>query len=102
MDALEGIKGEVERGRKRGRLAIILALALGVAAGAATAAFILILPKIPVPSMPSVASVASADAMPAVVGLLLSNWSYLIYAIAACCAIVLGIMLQGDKRRSRI
>lgn len=82
MDALEGIKDEVDRSRKTGRLAIIVALVIGLAAGAAASAFILLAPK-PTQDLPQVLK-------------------YLIYALTVLCAIALGLILPGKGHKSLI
>ena len=94
LDAVEGIKAEVDRQRSRGRLALIFALAIGLAAGvfATTVAFL----------FPSDATTVGEGIWDSI-RLFLTTWKqYLLFPVAIL-AVLLGIVLtKGNGRTVRI
>lgn len=89
MRAVDGIKAEVDRQRRRGRTALICALLFGMIAGAGATAFLWILP-----SASEVAGSRFLDGLSAFIG----RWRYFLMLPTAGCAIALGILLGGRRK----
>lgn len=89
MDAVEGIKGEVDRQRSYGRTVIIVTLVAGIAIGAAITVLAYLYP-------------AEASSASAGIRHFLVTWrKYLIIPVAVM-AIALGlILMSGDKKTAK-
>ena len=91
LDAVEGIKAEVDCERSRGRVALIIALAAGLAAGVLLTLLLYLYP---------VHSISADGRFLEHTRLLLDSWKqYLIFPVAAL-AITLGLVLSKDRRKT--
>lgn len=87
MDAVEGIKGEVDRQRRYGRTAIIVTLVAGIVVGAAITVMAYLFP-------------AEASSASAGIRHFLITWKkYLIIPVAAM-AIALGLILMSGNSKT--
>ena len=94
LDAVEGIKAEVDRQRSRGRLALVFALAIGLAAGVFATAVAFLFPA-------DAASVG--EGVWGSVQLFLATWKQYLLLPVAVLAILLGIVLsKGTGKAVRI
>ena len=93
MEAVEGIKAEVDRQRSRGRLALVWALAIGLAVGVFATAIAFL--------FPTDASTMGEGVWESL-QLFLASWKqYLLLSVAAL-AILLGIVLSKSGKAVRI
>ena len=91
MEAVEGIKAEVDRQRSHGRVALIVALAAGLALGVLATALAFLYP---------VDTTSLGQGLWQSVRLLLETWKqYLIFPVAAL-AVTLGLVLSSDHKKS--
>ena len=90
MQAVDGIKAEVDRQRKYGRMAIVGALVLGLVAGAAVMAFAYLYPIDPQ---------IVADGLFSTIMRAVEPWKHFLMIPIAVCAIALGL-LMGTKRQN--
>lgn len=89
MDAVEGIKAEVDRQRSHGRVVLIVTLAVGVAVGVLATALTFLFPVDP-------SSVR--EGLWQSIRLFLDTWKqYLMFPVAAL-AILLGLVMSGGLR----
>ena len=87
MDAVEGIKAEVDHQRSHGRVVVIVTLAIGVAVGMLAMALAFLFPAVP-----------AREGIWQSIRLFLDSWKqYLMFPVAAL-AILLGIVLSGPVR----
>ena len=90
MRAVDGIKAEVDRQRRYGRMALMGALVVGLVAGAAVMAFAYLYPIDPQ---------AIADGLLSSIMHIIEPWKQYLMIPIAGCAIALGIVL-GTKRQN--
>ena len=91
MEAVEGIKTEVDRQRRHGRVALIIALVAGKALGIAATAVAFLYPV----------DVSSArEGLWQSVRLFLDGWKQYLMLPVAVLAILLGLVLARDKSRA--
>ena len=93
MDAVEGIKAEVDRQRSRGRLALIWALAIGLAVGVFATAIAFLYPVD--------ATTVGEGVWDSIHMFLASRKQYLLLPVAAL-AVLLGIVLSKSGKTARI
>lgn len=86
MKALDGIREEVDRQRRICRIALVLALVLGLVGGVALGSLMLLRPAIPWKAVSDLCAFAW-------------QWRYVVFAVVPACAITLGIVLAGPSRR---
>ena len=91
MRAVDGIRSEVARQRKYGRLTVLLALFVGLASGMLLAALVYLYP---------VDSAALNENILADIKLALDPWKHYILLFITGCALILGIIFS--TRRSSI
>ena len=89
MDAVEGIKAEVDRQRSRGRLALVIALAAGLAAGVLVTALAFLYP---------VNSQTVGEGLWHSFRLFLETWKQYLLLPVAILAILLGLVLTRSSR----
>ena len=85
MAEVEGIKGEVDRQRRHGRLVLIVTLVTGLVVGALLSALVMLHPTLP--------DVFDSAALAHVVAVL-QPWRYFLLLPVAGCAIALGLTLK--------
>ena len=91
LDAVEGIKAEVDRQRSSGRIALVIALAAGLAVGVLLTLFAYLYP---------VHSIPAGEGFLENARVFLDSWKqYLILPVAAL-AITLGLVLSKDRRKT--
>ena len=91
MEAVEGIKAEVDRQRSHGRVALIVALAAGLALGVLATALAFLYP---------VDATSVEQSLWQSVRLFLETWKqYLVFPVAAL-SVTLGLVLSSDRRKS--
>ena len=93
LDAVEGIKAELDRQRSRGRLALVFALAIGLAAGVFATAVAFLFPA-------DAASVG--EGVWGSVQLFLATWKHYLLLPVAALAVILGIVLSKGGKAVRI
>ena len=94
MRAVEGIKGEVDRQRHSGRLALILALAIGLAAGVFATAIAFLYP---------VDAKSVGDGLLDSVRLFLDTWKqYLLIPVAGCIVALTLLLTRGRNASARL
>ena len=86
LDAVEGIKKTVDGERRRGRIALIVALVAGIVIGSGLA---LVLTLYPVQALQS-------SALSKILGKL-QEWKELIWGLIAVCSVALGILFMKKK-----
>ena len=84
LEAVEGIKAELDRQRSRGRLALVIALSAGLALGVFLTAFAILYPVD--------AGTAGGESWNTLL-LFLTGKKYLLFFLAALLAIALGLVL---------
>lgn len=84
MDAVEGIKQEVDRQRRNGRSALFITLLAGLVTGAILSAFVIL--------YPAEISSFENEVLHSVQNFLI-RWKFLLMAATAGCAIALGLLL---------
>ena len=91
LSAVEGIKDTVSAERRRGRTALIIALAAGLVIGCAVTLLIMLYPADPAQagSQPISQMVES-----------LQSWKEVLFFLIAACAIALGMILMKPKREA--
>ena len=89
MDTVEGIKAEVDRQRSRGRLALVIALAAGLAAGVLVTALAFLYP---------VDSQTVGEGLWHSFRLFLETWKQYLLLPVAILAILLGLVLTRSSR----
>ena len=91
MEAVEGIKAEVDRQRSYGRLALIVTLAVGLALGAAATAIAFLYP---------VDAATVGEGLWASIRVFLDSWKqYLLFPLAALI-VTLSLLLSTGKKVS--
>jgi hypothetical protein len=93
LDAVEGIKAEVDRQRSRGRLALVWALAIGLAAGVFATAIAFLYPMD--------ATTMGEGVWDSIQVFLATKKQYLLLPVAAL-AVILGIVLAKGGKTVRI
>jgi hypothetical protein len=88
MDAVEGIKAEVDRQRSRGRIALVAALAAGLAIGVFATALAFLYP---------VDASSLHEGLWQGIRLFLDSWKSYLMIPVAILAILLGLVLSGGK-----
>ena len=91
MDAVEGIKAEVDRQRRHGLTALIVTLILGLAVGAFTTAVAFLYPVDP-------ASIG--EGVWTSIRLFLDAWKQYLLLPVAALALALGFVLSRDKEKT--
>ena len=93
MEQVEGIKAEVDRQRRSGRVALIAALAIGLAVGVTATALAFLYP---------VDATSLGEGLWSSIRAFLDQWKqYLVYPVAAL-ATALCLVLAGRRNTSRI
>lgn len=91
MDAVEGIKAEVDRQRRHGRTALLVTLVLGLAAGALMTAIAFLYPVDPT---------SVGEGLWTSIRLFLGTWkNYLLIPVAAL-ALALSFVLSRDRKET--
>ena len=94
MRAVDGIRSEVERQRRYGRMAMMAALFVGLLLGGMVAAFAYLYPAVPE---------SIVDSIPVSVMAAISPWKhYILSLLVAGCAIALGVIYSSKKESSTI
>ena len=94
MEAMEGIKVEVDRQCSRGRLALVIALAAGLAAGVLVTALAFLYPVDPE---------SVGDGLWQSVRLFFETWKQYLFLPVAILAILLGlVLLRGPRETVRL
>lgn len=93
MRAVEGIKIEVDRQRRSGRYALVLALFAGFTLGCIAAALAYLYPVNPE---------TIGDNLMMNIKALIDPWKHYVLLLIACCAIALGVIFSFRKVNSRI
>ena len=91
LNAVEGIKQTVDGERRRGRIALIIALAAGLVLGCLLTLLVLFYPM-PSLQMDSALMTKLVDS--------LQSWKEVLYFIIAACAIALGLVLMTRKKEA--
>lgn len=91
LSAVEGIKDEVDRQRRYGRIALITALLVGLTVGILVAALVFLHPI----DLKAVENSLFADALD-----FFEKWRYLLLLLIAGCAIALGLTLGRSQKVS--
>ena len=91
LEAVEGIKTEVDRQRSRGRLALVIALAAGLAVGIFATAVAFLFP---------LDSESVGDGLWQSVRLFLVTWKQYLLLPGALLAIILGVVLSKGSRKT--
>ena len=91
LDAVEGIKAEVDRQRSNGRIALIIALAAGLAAGVLLTLVAYLYP---------VHAITAGDGFLEHARVLLDSWKQYLILPVAVLAITLGLVLSKDRRKT--
>lgn len=91
MDAVEGIKAEVDRQRSRGRLALVIALAAGLALGVFATAVAFLFP---------VDAESVGEGLWQSVRLFLGTWKEYLLLPVAILAIAFGLVLSRGGRQA--
>lgn len=91
MRAVDGIKAEVDRQRRYGRMALVAALVFGLMAGALAVSLAYLYP---------VDTETIADNIIISIKHILDPWKHYLLLPTAGCAITLGIVLGGRKQNS--
>ena len=89
MEAVEGIKREVDNQRSIGRVVLIVTLALGIVVGAAVAVVAFLFPV----------DLSSVEVVKALKGLS-PQWKYSLLFIVAAMATALGLLITSSSSRS--
>ena len=90
MDAVEGIKSEVDRQRSHGRIAILVALAVGLSAGVLATAIAFLYPVDPT---------SVGEGLWESVRLFLSTWKQYLILPVAVLALSLSLLLSRDRKK---
>ena len=93
MEAVEGIKAEVDRQRSRGRLALVWALAIGLAVGVFATAIAFLYP---------VDATTVGEGVWDSIHLFLATWKQYLLLPVAALAVLLGIVLSKGGKAVRI
>lgn len=91
MEAVEGIKAEVDRQRSRGRLALVIALAAGLAVGFFATAIAFLYP---------LDAASAGEGLWQSVRLFLSTWKQYLFLPVAILAIAFGLVLSKGGRKT--
>ena len=92
MEAVEGIKGEVDRQRCTGRTALVIALAAGLAAGVIITVLAFLFP----------ANASSlGEGLWASLRLFLDSYKYYMFVVIAVLSIALGLILPAHKEQAQ-
>ena len=91
LDAVEGIKAEVDRQRSNGRIALIIALAAGLTVGVLLTLFAYLYP---------VHSITAGEGFLENARLFLDSWKQYLILPVAVLAITLGLVLSNDRRKT--
>ena len=91
MDAVEGIKQEVDRQRRHGRTALVIVLAAGMVVGALLSAFAILYPT-------EISNFENGFLLSA--QSFLNRWKYYLMVATAGCAIALGLALGRSRKNS--
>lgn len=91
MDAVEGIKAEVDRQRSYGRMALVVTLVLGLVAGMLATAIAFLYP---------VDSASVGEGLWTSIRLFLSTWKQYLLIPVAALAVALGFVLSRDREKT--
>ena len=94
METVEGIKAEVDRQRSRGRLALVFALAIGLAVGVLATAIAFLYP---------LDAASAGQGLWDSIRLILTSWKQYLLLPVAILAIAFGLVLsRGDRKTVRL
>ena len=93
LDTVEGIKAEVDRQRSRGRLALVWALAIGLAVGVFATAIAFLYP---------VDATSVGEGVWDSLRVFLATWKQYLLLPVAALAVILGIVLSKSGKTVRI
>ncbi|MCR5709734.1 MAG: hypothetical protein K6G79_04560 [Bacteroidales bacterium] len=97
LNSVEGIKRTVDSERRRGRVAVVVALVTGLVAGVLLSALILLHPVVPDISVLAEPAESFLDGVAAT----LHPWRYYIFFLVAGCAVALSVLSINGKKESR-
>ena len=90
MMAVEGIKGEVDRQRRSGQVALVIALVVGLLVGGTISAIILLYPQ---------GTISLQGKVLADISQIPQWWKYLFFALTPIFAIILGLVLSSPGKK---